>query len=512
VKPRLLYRDRDFDLEQALPRHAAALTQDLALDTVLDAMAGNDPFVLDVARKLVVSAVAGDGDAIRYRQAVLVDAMRAPAVVRELYGITVDALDAKRKHWHFGLSSSSPSSILSSSVELLQLSVEFLRKLRAIADAQRSRFVSEGFAALFAMLEAELSDAYFAEVDEHLRELRFRHGVLISAALGPGNAGTGFVLRRPRGKGDSWWQRMLGKAPPGLTYRLAERDQTGARALGELRDRGVNLVANAVAQSAEHVESFFALLRAELAFYVGCLNLYDRLAAIDSRSCIPQLLAAGSHAYHFTGLYDASLALGTRRPAVGNALAADRASLVMITGANKGGKSTLLRALGLAQLMMQAGMFVAAEAFTADVCTGVFTHFKREEDAAMNSGKLDEELRRMSGLADALAPGALVLFNESFASTNEREGSEIARQVVSALVERRIKVAFVTHLYDFARGMFERGLAGAVYLRAERGTDGDRTFKLTPGDPLQTSFGADLYRNVFGEVSPERAPRGDDPT
>lgn len=498
MTPRLLSRERDLDLEQVLPAYAGALTQDLGIDLVLHAMAGEDPFLRDVARKVVLSAVVGDVDAIRYRQAILVDAMRAPEITRELYGVAVEALEARRTHWLFGLSSKYPSSTLSSGVERLQGAVGFLRKLRNIADTQRGRFTSEGFGNLFAMLQAELSDAYFAEVEQHLRELQFGEGVMISAALGPGNAGADFVLRRPHGR-STWWRRMLGKGPPGLTFRIDERDDAGARALGELRDRGIDLVANAVAQAASHVESFFALLRAELAFYVGCLNLRDRLMAIGSPVCIPDPAPAGAHAYRFTELYDPGLALGARRPPVGNALAADRAGLVMITGANQGGKSTLLRALGLAQLMMHAGLFVAAEAFTADVCHGVFTHFKREEDVAMKSGKLDEELRRISEMADALAPGALVLFNESFASTNEREGSEIARQVVSALLERRVKIVFVTHLYDFARSMFERRLDGMVHLRADRGSEGARTFKLVPGEPLTTSFGTDLYRDVFGD-------------
>lgn len=500
MTPRLLSRERDLDLEQVLPAHAAALTQDLGIDHLLHAMAGEDPFLRDVARKVVLSVGVGDVDAIRYRQAILVDAMRVPEVIRELYGVAVEALDARRKHWFFGVSSTYPSTMLSSGVELLQLLVGFLRKLRHIADTQRGRFTSEGFGNLFAMLQAELSDAYFAEVEQHLRELQFREGVMISAALGPGNAGADFVLRRPNGR-STWWRRMLGKGPPGLTFRIDDRDDAGARALGELRDRGINLVANAAAQAASHVESFFTLLRAELAFYVGCLNLRDRLLVIGSPICIPHPAPAGAHAYRFTELYDPGLALAARRAPVGNALAADRADLVMITGANHGGKSTLLRALGLAQLMMHAGLFVAAEAFTADVCRGgVFTHFKREEDVAMKSGKLDEELRRISEMADALAPDALVLFNESFASTNEREGSEIARQVVSALLERRVKVVFVTHLYDFARSMFERRLDGTVYLRADRESDGARTFKLVPGEPLTTSFGTDLYRDVFGDT------------
>ena len=122
----------------------------------------------------------------------------------------------------------------------------------------------------------------------------------------------------------------------------------------------------------------------------------------------------------------------------------------MITGANQGGKSTFLRSVGLAQLMMQAGMFVAAGSFTATTCTGLFTHYKREEDATMEKGKLEEELARMSGIADQITAGGLLLCNESFASTNEREGSEIARQIIRALTEAGIRIAFVTHLYDLA--------------------------------------------------------------
>ena len=62
----------------------------------------------------------------------------------------------------------------------------------------------------------------------------------------------------------------------------------------------------------------------------------------------------------------------------------------------------------------------------------------------MTSGRLDEELRRMSAIADQIGPHCLMLFNESFAGTNERERSEIGRQVVSALLDAGITVFFVT--------------------------------------------------------------------
>jgi DNA mismatch repair ATPase MutS len=170
----------------------------------------------------------------------------------------------------------------------------------------------------------------------------------------------------------------------------------------------------------------------------------------------------------------------------------------MITGANRGGKSTFLRGVGLAQLMLQCGMFVPADSFRANVCAGLFTHFKREEDPSMKSGKLDEELSRMSSTVDCLNPRSMILLSESFASTNERVGSEIARQIVRALMETGVKVFYVTHMFDLAQGFHLAKLDAALFLRAERLADGRRTFRLVEGQPLPTSYGEDLYRRILG--------------
>ena len=102
-------------------------------------------------------------------------------------------------------------------------------------------------------------------------------------------------------------------------------------------------------------------------------------------------------------------------PVVGNDEQSDGKSLVIITGANSGGKSTFLRSVGVAQLMTQCGLFVTAGSYRANVTRGIFTHFIREEDAGMTSGRLDEELRRMSAIAGQIGPSCLMLFNESFA-------------------------------------------------------------------------------------------------
>lgn len=493
MKVFLLHPDRDVDLDADVPMQHEALTEDLGLGVVWNVMAAGDRYLWDVAREVVLTSLT-EADEVRYRQQVFADCLASRDVVRQLYDVAVDALEAKRKTYSFWSTNSSPSALLSSGVKTLQMLLGNLRQLRAIADEHADRFGSEGFDRFFSMIGAELDDAYLEEVAAHLKELPFRSGQLVSARLGKGNKASYTLQRTPA-------RRLLGgTSPPGRSakFRVETDNDPMLQALGELREQGINLVANAVAQSGDHVMAFFARLRYELAFYLGCVNLVERLTAKGEPVCVPEPLPLGKTDVTAQGLYDVGLSLRLAARAVGNDLAADTKHLIMITGANQGGKSTLLRAIGLAQLMMQAGMPVAAERYRADVRAGVFTHFKREEDPTLTSGKFDEELVRMRDLVSVLPPNALVLCNESFASTNEQEGSEIAREVVRALTEAGMKVVFVTHLFDLADSLYRNRDWSMLFLRAERRADGRRTFRVIEGEPLATSYGRDSYDRIFG--------------
>jgi DNA mismatch repair ATPase MutS len=496
MKTFLLYRDHDFDLQQQLPPGAEAVIQDLELHTLFNAMALGDNVLLEVAKKVVLCG-SSQPEPMLYRQDILRDCLRNSSVVKEIYKIAVESIEReKRDFW--SILSDYPDSVLHRSVDVLQMFVGMLRRLRSIAEQRGGDFESEGFRTFFAMLRRELADDYFAVIKDHLRRLKFRGGVLISAGLGKGNKAKNYVLRKPNPPEGSWISRIVEQRPHVYTFHLDPRDESGARALSELTDRGINLVSNALAQSTDHILSFFAMLRTELAFYMGCLNLHAKLQAQGEAISFPVPVGSKDRKHSFQGLYDVCLALTLKTKIVSNDVNADDKDLVIITGANQGGKSTFLRSIGLSQLMMQAGMFVPAESFRANVSERIFTHYKREEDTTMKSGKFDEELKRMSEIVDNLAPDSLLLFNESFAATNDREGSEIARQIVSALLEKRIKIFFVTHLYDFAHRFYDKTMTRGCFLRAERQPDGSRTFKLIEGEPLETSFGEDLYKKIFG--------------
>ncbi|HML37171.1 MAG TPA: DNA mismatch repair protein MutS [Bacillota bacterium] len=495
MKVHLMYKDRDFDMQGSEPFGKEDLVKDLRLDAVFEAMARGDKFIAGVVSHGMLLSLTGVEE-IRYRQEILRDCMGNAGPVRSLYSLAVETIENEKEH-RWGIFSNYPESILHRSVDVMKMYVEMLRRLREFARESLPHFSSDGFSTLFQMLQSELDEEYMASIQKHIQNLEFKEGIHFSAVLGEGFKGVDFNLCEPREKQNLWKEFIRSRRVPSYTYCLAPRDESGARALSELKDRGLNTVANALAQSSEHILSFFQALRTELAFYIGCLNLMEELQELKEPFCIPDPGEKTSREYSFGELIDAALALSTKSQVVGNDMNADGKKLTVITGANQGGKTTFLRSVGQAQIMMQCGMFVSAERFSAGVCDGIFTHFKREEDDAMKSGKLDEELGRMSRIADVMTADSMILFNESFASTNEREGSEIGAQIVKALLEKGVRIFTVTHLYQFSSDFYQQRRGDSLFLRADRGEDGSRSFKLAEGEPLKTGYGDDLYHEIF---------------
>jgi hypothetical protein len=499
MKGHLLYPARDFDITAELPAGHEDLIQDLELATVLHAMSAGDKFLLDVCTRVMLAGLT-DPAVIRYRQEILADCVAEPEIIREMYSIATAALLDRRKLWGFGISQH-PTSILAAAIRQLEVLIVRLRELRQLADKHADTFRSAGLTALFRGLQLELDDDYFETLSRHLKQLRFGDGELISAELDRDTSSINFMLRL--GPARRGWKERVGIEPrSSYSFTIPPRDEAGANALADMADRGINQVASAAAQSADHVTSYFTMLTVELGFYVSCLNLRDRLAAAGQTVAFPEPTPADSGELSCVDLRDTSLGLRIDH-VVGNDVNADGQAIVIITGANSGGKSTFLRSVGLAQLMMQCGMYVTAGSYRASVRHGIFTHFIREEDPDMVSGRLDEELGRLSQIVDRIGPRCLVLFNESFAATNEREGSEIARQVVRALLEANVMVLFVTHQFDFADRFRRQAVAGqagnsALFLRAGRQPDGRRDFKLQVADPLPTSYGEDIYLRIGG--------------
>lgn len=505
----LLFMDKEAELKNAAV-NKSELNADLNLEIIFKFMARNDNFIYKTVKNVMTTPVT-DKELILYRQGIISDFVKNHDSMLQLYEMVASVIDENERHKEATkrANSSNTSSYAAALNILGQLSilVNGFEQTKKFLDSIYLNFQSKGMISFYEQLCEDYSDDFVNEIKGSIQNLKYLSQggeITISSNVGNGFKMNNIVInhlgvdlnkkRKFAGKISLLINRFVRKKVIMLENSKMFED---AR---EMEAEGMAFVARLYSSFIQELSIFFDSLHYQLAFYLGAANLKKRMSQLQLPHCWPKI-SDDEKVFKFRGLYDLSLGIYNRETPVCNDLDTEDIKLFVITGANQGGKSTFLRSIGTAQLMMQCGLFVPASSYCSRIYDGIFSHFTRREDTALNSGKLDEELSRMNRILNQISPNSLLLLNESFASTTEKEGTKIALDVVNALYENGTRILMVTHLYEFTKTMYERNLQQAKFLSAERLPDGTRTYRILERKPEHTSYGLDLYEQIINENS-----------
>lgn len=194
----------------------------------------------------------------------------------------------------------------------------------------------------------------------------------------------------------------------------------------------------------------------------------------------------------------ATVAVKEQETIITNDLDFDRQHLVYIlTGANRGGKTTITQAIGLLFVLAQGGIFVPGDSFTFHPVDCIFTHFPADEDKTMDLGRLGEECKRFRDIYSACTKNSLLLLNETFSTTSFEEGYFIAKDAVKAVLTKGIRTIYNTHMHKLAYDIEELNSSGnsvkAVSLIV-KADGGNRSFKVEIAPPEGMSYANDIAR------------------
>lgn len=500
----LLYRDSESGLK-GCKLNKNDVIKDLNLDIIFKFMAREDKFIYNTVRS-VITGCPTDRSTILYRQEILTDFINHYVSLNEIYELSAKAIKESEKFIQDAreYSKASNTSNVLNSLKLLGILVNHLEIIKKHFDLIEGEFEAAGLRAFYDRLLNNYNVEFVEKIKTSIKDMNFLAeggNISFSADFGQGLKCDHIIVNNLKRDENP---RRKPKSTIGLLYyKLFRRnvvimnDSKLLQEAGEMEAAGLGHIMEMYQNFIKELSSFFESLHYQTGFYVGCANLYNRLEQLHIPTSMPMIANDVVNRFHFKGLYDLSLGIYSRSIPVCNDLDTEDNKLFIITGANQGGKSTYLRSIGIAQIMMQSGMFVPAKYYCNRLYDGIFTHFTRKEDASMNSGKLDEELSRMSGIINQITPNSMLLLNETFATTTEREGAKIASDVVNALYENGTSVLMVTHLYEFTKNMYEKKLPGSKFLSAERLADGTRTFHILEREPERTSYGVDLYDQII---------------
>ncbi len=180
-----------------------------------------------------------------------------------------------------------------------------------------------------------------------------------------------------------------------------------------------------------------------------------------------------------------------------NSLVFDRANRAyVLTGANRGGKTTLTQAAGQLFLLAQSGVYVPADRFRFTPADRVLTHFPADEDKTLDLGRLGEECRRFREIFAGCGPLSLLLLNETFSTTSFEEGYYIAVDAVKALLHRDARVIYNTHMhklaYDLDTEVNLPEIRGRAWSLTARSEDGKPSFKVRVAPPEGQSYARNI--------------------
>jgi len=496
-----------------------AWAHDLRLDDLISAFATEPRYAAFIRQTL--TALTADPEVIAWRQAVLDDFLENAALVQTVEQLLPRLAELRQGRALLGQRQRPP--LLETADRLAELDL-FISTAQLLHNAlQKATLRAAALRTLRDQLARLIADPNFIALRDELPMLQrplqklasLTIGVNLDAQLQPSAAVLLSINEQPFGEPRSFLSKLIGQradsndeSPIAPLHTLPEeRHYRLLSPLFQDLERIVSGIVQPVARSLSKYVRISAApltnLEQELAFYLSAVRLVQLLRERGIPLTQPQVMASEARLTRIEGLI--SLHLVLRQPQIApvpnDVQLDDHGRIAILTGPNSGGKTTYLQAIGLAHVLFQAGLPIAARSAQLSPVDAIFTHFPMPE--TLQQGRLAEEAARLRHICLRATAHSLVLMNESLSSTVASEATYLAQDVLGGLRAIGVRAVYATHLLDLpdqipeihaavdgASALFS--LVAGVRLNADG--EGQPTFQILRGMPHGRGYAREIAR------------------
>lgn len=288
----------------------------------------------------------------------------------------------------------------------------------------------------------------------------------------------------------------LERCAAALGIEVSDRKSFSLRANEALSDAYIKLFEKEIDEICFILKKYEAVMsldfsgdRAALAFYTEIKELLDRAGSLGIPHTLPVI--SERRLISIDSLYDITLLAKETKCIVPNDAEFDEAApFFFLTGANGGGKTTYLRALGVNLLLFMSGCPIFAERAEIYPFRTLALHFPVDERFT-DTGRLEDEQKRVKNMLEGAGPDSVLLFNETFSGTDDRLGAELTLSTAEKMRKSSAFGLFVTHFHDVSEHGYPMLQAVVENTPTEQNK---RVYRIVRADKRTGSFAKDILK------------------
>lgn len=477
----------------------------------------------------IIEKLCLDEQTICYRQAILGDFMNAPKMLAEMMETLIGFKDIKYRNQRQEKKDYNLYELIH-----LMVTVELsMNATIAIYDILKSYPIkSTGLIELLKKVEANIEETLFLEMKKDLKEIRHILDEVKSVELSI-NMNTGMRPVEAQVTGFNQVKYRFPKAFRHVTDVL-ENEETFFEqkfkvynpifGVGQLDWDLLEEVEYSLKKHKKILYTFvnkyekidikpYLVLLDEMTFYQASSKLFGIIREVGSPLCIPQMIPMERRELLIEQGYNLKLVIKGQKDGINginqkkmtaesiicNDFSMNKdGNVFILTGANRGGKTTFTQAIGQIQVLAQLGLYVPAKSAVISPIDGIYTHFPVQENETVDLGKFGKECQMFSEQFHQATSNSLLLLNESFAGTSHLESLRISEEIVRAVHSKGIRMLFNTHLHELPRLCDEINQSEPndfPLVSIVTGTEGDeRSFVISKGDSFGMSYAREIAK------------------
>ena len=273
------------------------------------------------------------------------------------------------------------------------------------------------------------------------------------------------------------------------------------------------VVAKAISDAGQSIGGFvrqesapLRQVKQDIVFYLSAMQLMRKWEERGLPCCLPEICPAEAQRFETRGMFNPLLVQNGTEAIISNDVEfSPGGEILILTGANQGGKTVFLMSVALTQWLFQLGFMVPCTEARLSPVRQILTAFAPSltgTSVGRSTGLLAEEAGRIAAVVNGLTQYCLVLLNEPLNATSPAENLYISREVLAALKAAGARGVWVTHLYELAadRERMNRLIAwgssvGSLKIVVRSDQDGIQpTYKVVRGEPEWNSYAAEVLR------------------